>query len=223
MKLSTHLAVETSRSCWNDTEGSQNKSKSDDPESQCLNYDPDGPTVSQAVSNDKQEGPIVSPAVSEQNKVTDSREAGGDEIDAENSQDLQKEIQTLKGELEKKKEELKKKKQAELLKEKQNRENSEREVKDLKNQVESTLKKDLKLEGWRLRVKLNDENPIMFTFEESFTLRAERRVTIWVPGFVTHPSPSDLVWKDLNRWNKGDKLIVELINCHEEIVKTTKV
>ncbi|CAK6983457.1 uncharacterized protein LOC128384063, partial [Scomber scombrus] len=82
---------------------------------------------------------------------------------------------------------------------------------------------DLKLEGWKLRVTVNDENSIMFTFEESFILRAEEKVYIWVPGFVTHFPPYNLVWKELKRWAKGDKLLVELINCHEEIVKTTEV
>ncbi|XP_062301251.1 uncharacterized protein LOC134006183 [Scomber scombrus] len=84
-------------------------------------------------------------------------------------------------------------------------------------------KEDLKLEGWMLRVKLNDENPIMYTFKKSFKLRAEKKVTIWVPGSGFHLPPSNLTWKELKRWNKGDKLLVELINCHEEIVKTTEV
>ncbi|CAK6983138.1 uncharacterized protein LOC128384081, partial [Scomber scombrus] len=85
-------------------------------------------------------------------------------------------------------------------------------------------KEELKLEGWKLRVKLNDQNPIMFTFGESITLRAKRSVTIWVDGCgPCSPGPSDLKWKDLRRWDKGDKLLVELINCHEEIVKTTEV
>ncbi|XP_053199615.1 uncharacterized protein LOC128384063 [Scomber japonicus] len=84
-------------------------------------------------------------------------------------------------------------------------------------------KEDLKLEGWKLRVKLNDQNPIMFTFEESIKLKAEDRVYIWASGCIPpFPGPSNLTWKDLQRWAKGDKLLVELIKCHEEIVKTTE-
>ncbi|CAK6983102.1 uncharacterized protein LOC128384081, partial [Scomber scombrus] len=87
----------------------------------------------------------------------------------------------------------------------------------------NTSKEYLLLEGWKLRVKLNDKDPLMFTFGKSITLKAEKSVTIWVNGWGTHLPPYDLVWRDLQRWAKGDKLIVELINCHEEIVKTTEV
>ncbi|CAK6983561.1 uncharacterized protein LOC128384063 [Scomber scombrus] len=83
--------------------------------------------------------------------------------------------------------------------------------------------KYLKLEGWRLRVTVNDQNPIMFTFDKSIKLRAENKVTIWVFDGGIHNPPSDLKWKDLRRWAKADKLLVELINCHGEIVKTTEV
>ncbi|XP_053199635.1 uncharacterized protein LOC128384081 [Scomber japonicus] len=84
-------------------------------------------------------------------------------------------------------------------------------------------REDLKLEDWKLRVKVNDQNPIMFTFKESFTLKANRSVTIWAHGCDPYyPGPSELAWNELKRWAKGDKLFVELINCHEEIVKTTE-
>ncbi|XP_062301372.1 lamin-A-like [Scomber scombrus] len=84
-------------------------------------------------------------------------------------------------------------------------------------------KEDLKLEGWKLRVTVNDQNPITFTFKESITLRAEKSVNIWANGWGADSPPSDLRWKELRRWAKGDKLLIELINCDEEIVKTTEV
>ncbi|XP_062301378.1 CD276 antigen homolog [Scomber scombrus] len=84
-------------------------------------------------------------------------------------------------------------------------------------------KEELKLEGWKLRVTLNDENPNMFTFGKSCNLNAENNVKIWANGRGVDFPPYVLQWKDLKCWTKADKLLIQLINCHGEIVKTTEV
>ncbi|XP_051279125.1 lamin-A-like [Dicentrarchus labrax] len=67
------------------------------------------------------------------------------------------------------------------------------------------------LGGWRLGVRLNETEPIMYTFEYSFKLQAGNTVTLWAPGCGTHYPPTDLLWRDL-KLSPGDKLQVTLIS-----------
>ncbi|XP_067380024.1 butyrophilin subfamily 3 member A3-like isoform X2 [Channa argus] len=70
--------------------------------------------------------------------------------------------------------------------------------------------KDQHLGGWKVKVQINKEKPIMYKFKSSISLEAQGTVKLWVLGCCTSNSPTDLVWKDLKSWKPRDKLQINL-------------
>ncbi|XP_062301211.1 lamin-A-like [Scomber scombrus] len=75
---------------------------------------------------------------------------------------------------------------------------------------------------WELQIQVDDEQPIIYTFLPSFTLKAEQTVTIWPSNSdVDHNPPTNLVlWKS---WDPADKLLATLLCSSGQEMANTKV
>ncbi|CAK6979242.1 lamin-A-like [Scomber scombrus] len=75
---------------------------------------------------------------------------------------------------------------------------------------------------WELQIQVDDEQPIIYTFLPSFTLKAEQTVTIWPSNSdVDHNPPTNLVlWKS---WDPADKLLATLLCSSGQEMAKTKV
>ncbi|XP_033970126.1 trichohyalin-like [Trematomus bernacchii] len=62
------------------------------------------------------------------------------------------------------------------------------------------------LGGWVLHLQVNDNDPIKYTFHQSFKLEGGRDVTMWAQGEDLNRPNTELVWSDLKPWSSGDRL-----------------
>ncbi|XP_033970245.1 uncharacterized protein LOC117469888 isoform X2 [Trematomus bernacchii] len=67
-------------------------------------------------------------------------------------------------------------------------------------------KKDNHLGGLELHQQVNDNKTCMYTFDQSFKLKAGRCVTMWAAGYGPNRSNTELEWKDLKPWKTGDRV-----------------
>ncbi|XP_047437530.1 lamin-A-like [Mugil cephalus] len=70
---------------------------------------------------------------------------------------------------------------------------------------------DKPLGGRQLKVQINNNEPITYTFDPSVELKAGKSVTLYRPGYDEgFALRGDLVWKDLKSWRPGDRVQVSL-------------
>ncbi|XP_033970221.1 vicilin-like seed storage protein At2g18540 [Trematomus bernacchii] len=62
------------------------------------------------------------------------------------------------------------------------------------------------MRDWVLHLQVNNNDPIMYRFDQSFKLEAGRDVTMWAQGEDLNRPNTELVWSDLKPWSSGDRL-----------------
>ncbi|KAF1380949.1 hypothetical protein PFLUV_G00169370 [Perca fluviatilis] len=72
--------------------------------------------------------------------------------------------------------------------------------------LRNTLSEDQQMGEWNLEMQINDTQPITYTFPKTFKLKADKIITIAVPGYGSLQYPTDLIWRELKSWTPGDKL-----------------
>ncbi|XP_039677314.1 butyrophilin subfamily 3 member A2-like isoform X2 [Perca fluviatilis] len=86
--------------------------------------------------------------------------------------------------------------------------------------LRNTLSEDQQMGEWNLEMQINDTQPITYTFPKTFKLKADRIITIAVPGYGSLQCPTDLIWRELKSWTPGDKLKFTLTSNKGEIKST---
>ncbi|XP_047455086.1 lamin-A-like [Mugil cephalus] len=70
---------------------------------------------------------------------------------------------------------------------------------------------DKPLGGRQLKVQINNNEPITYTFKPSMELKAGNKVTLYHPDYKPRFTvPGNLVWMDLKSWKSGDRVQVSL-------------
>ncbi|XP_028461984.1 lamin-A-like [Perca flavescens] len=86
--------------------------------------------------------------------------------------------------------------------------------------LRNTLSEDQQMGEWNLEMQINDTEPITYTFPKTFKLKADKIITIAVPGYGSLQYPTDLIWRELKSWTPGDKLKFTLTSNKGEIKST---
>ncbi|XP_014662723.1 PREDICTED: muscle cell intermediate filament protein OV71-like [Priapulus caudatus] len=83
--------------------------------------------------------------------------------------------------------------------------------------MENTSKlKDISLDGWKIRRRLDGREEKVFTFPSRYVLKAGRNVKIWASGQGSHRPPLELVFSDSNTWGVGNNVNTGLYTEKDE-------
>ncbi|XP_051799900.1 golgin subfamily A member 6-like protein 22 [Acanthochromis polyacanthus] len=79
--------------------------------------------------------------------------------------------------------------------------------------LKNTSREEKLLGGCKLELHINNRELSIYTFDQSFKVKAEGKITLWHPDCGSEFAPTgDLVWRDLKRWKPTDQLQFVLIS-----------
>ncbi|KAG9480513.1 hypothetical protein GDO78_012138 [Eleutherodactylus coqui] len=77
---------------------------------------------------------------------------------------------------------------------------------------------------WRLKIKIGDQEEIVYKFTPKYVLKAGQSVKIYsADAGVAHSPPSVLVWKSQRSWGTDSNIKISLVNSDEEEVAVRTV
>ncbi|XP_018415189.1 PREDICTED: lamin-B2 isoform X2 [Nanorana parkeri] len=83
--------------------------------------------------------------------------------------------------------------------------------------LKNSSDKDQPLGSWRLKVKVGDQEEIVYKFTPKYVLKAEQSVKIYsADAGVAHSPPSVLVWKNQSSWGTDANIRFCLVNGEDE-------
>ncbi|XP_072261305.1 lamin-B2 [Pyxicephalus adspersus] len=85
--------------------------------------------------------------------------------------------------------------------------------------LKNSSEKDQPLGNWRLKVKIGDNEEIVYKFTPKYVLKAEQSVKIYsADAGVAHSPPSVLVWRNQSSWGSDANIRFCLVNSEDEEV-----